>query len=193
MISYLTGKVISKDTSYITILTPGGVGYDVYLSKLRVLETVVNSDLDVHVYMKVSDTNMQLFGFIDTDEREFFSKLISVKSVGPKSAMHILSLGSIDEIQGAITRGDVNYLTAIQGMGKKTAERIVVELKGKLKVSISNNNDSIADGEILRDVVDALVAMGYSKEEARATIKNIDAKDKTMDVLLREALSGSVK
>jgi holliday junction DNA helicase RuvA len=192
MISYLTGKVISKSQLYITLLTSGGVGYDVYLSKLRVLETVVNSNLDVHVYMKVSDTNMQLFGFIDTKEREFFSKLISVKSVGPKSAMHILSLGSVDEIQGAITRGDVKYLTTIQGMGKKTAERIVVELKGKLKVNISHD-DSVADGEILRDVVDALVSMGYTKEEARSTVKNLDSKDKTTDMLIREALSFNAK
>jgi len=189
MISFLKGSIVQKGSDYITVLTIGGVGYDISMSKLRVLETSIGQEISVHTYLKVSDTNMQLFGFTDVAEREFFSQLISVKSVGPKSAIHILSLGSLQEIQGAITRGDVNYLTAVQGMGKKTAERIVVELKGKLHGKI-DHDDSIVDGEILRDVVDALIAMGYTKDEARATVKELDTKDKTVDTLLREALSG---
>ena len=187
MITYLKGTILNKDENSITLLTSGGVGYSIMMAKHRVLDAKFGAECGVHTYLKVSDTKMELYGFFEPSERAFFSQLISVKSVGPKSALHILSLGSVDEIQQAITRGDINYLTAIQGMGKKTAERIVVELKGKIK-STQEHDDSVGDGEVLRDVVDALVAMGYTKDEARSTVKNLNTKDKTTDQVLRMAL-----
>lgn len=187
MISLLTGKIVGKGPESATILTSGGVGYSVRMSPLQLAGFEIGKEISIPTFLKVSDSALELFGFESHSHRAFFSLLISVKSVGPKSAMHILSLGSIDQIQSAIARGDVDYLTAVQGMGKKTAERIVVELKSKVNVGDPSNIFS-GDSTILSEVVDGLIAMGYSKDDAKATVQALDSAEKTTEQLLREAL-----
>jgi len=140
-----------------------------------------------YTYLRVSDQAQDLYGFETLEERDFFILLMTVSGVGPKSALNILSLGSMDNIKSAIARGDVKYLTAVQGMGKKTAERVVVELKSK----ISGANLDVpgeAMGGALGDVVGALVSMGYSPDEARQAAQELDPADKTSEELVREAL-----
>lgn len=187
MIAYLTGTVIHKEKQTITLLTEGGVGYDVMLSPLHASEVKKDDTLAIPVFLRVAETAQDLYGFQNWDGRSFFSLLLTVKGVGPKSAMNILSLGSIDEIKSAIARKDAAYLTAVQGMGKKTAERLCVELQSKIGAVVGGGSDEQV-GDALRDVIDGLVAMGYSKDDAVAAAKQLDVSGKSVEALLRDAL-----
>mgnify|MGYP001587533357 FL=1 len=154
------------------ILTTGGVGYEVFLSPLKLVRFTTGAPIKLLTYLKVSDSALDLYGFETGSEREFFMLLLTVSGIGPKSAMTIMSAGSINEIGDAIGRGDVKYLTAVQGMGKKTAERLVVELKTKIMDHGTRNMEQFDSGS-LGEVVDALVSMGYSTDEARRTAKDL--------------------
>jgi Holliday junction DNA helicase RuvA len=192
MISYLSGTVIAKAKQSVTLQTSGGVGYEVFLSPLQVLEQTVGQKADFYTYLKVSDSDLQLFGFATIEAKAFFTLLLTVSGVGPKTAQNILSLGSHAEIQSAIARGDVKYLTGVSGLGKKTAERLVVELKGKIGNQESGIKNQESSG-MLTEVVDALVSMGYSREEARAAIETIDSTVTKTEDALRLALKAIKK
>jgi len=187
MISYLTGKIIDKQNQKITVLTTGGVGYEVGLVPLQYLGTEVGQEISLHTYLAIRENAQELYGFQNLAEKDLFLKFLDVSGVGPKTALHLLSLGTVNEISGAIARGDVEYLTKVSGVGRKTAERIVVELKAKMQNADFKMQNSEAS-ENLGEVVEALVSLGYSKDEARQVVKNLDAKDKTSEQLLREAL-----
>lgn len=188
MISLLKGTVQSFTNDAIVLMTAGGVGYEIKV-KSEKLKVKSGEEVSLYTYLKVSENAMELYGFETMEEKAFFSLLLSVSGVGPKSAVNILSLGSIENIQDAILRKDVQYLTAVQGMGKKTAERLVVELKSKIK---KNGSSNVAGGEkvgdALSEVIDGLAAMGYSKEEAKAAAQALDPDGKSTEALLREAL-----
>lgn len=187
MISYITGKIVHKQNQKVTVLTSGGVGYLVGVMPMLFLELVLNSEVNLYTYLAVRENALDLYGFKDLSERDLFMKFLDVTGIGPKTALHLLSLGTVDEISGAIGRGDVDYLTKVSGIGRKTAERIIVELKGKM-ISGRDTGYGIRDDGQLGEVVDALVSLGYSREEARDLIKDLDSKDKTSEALLREAL-----
>mgnify|MGYP001592010909 FL=1 len=187
MIALLSGTVLSKHANRLVLLTSGGVGYDVFMTPLRLTTYMVGKEATVHTYLKVSDSDLQIYGFGTLEERDFFTLLLTVSGVGPKTASNVLSLGSIPEIQSAIGRGDVKYLTAVSGLGKKIAERLVVELKSKLG-HVTSNNEKTGDSTMIGEVIDALESMGYSREEAKDILMQIDSKDKTTEQLLRLAL-----
>lgn len=187
MISYITGKILNKQNQKLTILTGSGVGYEVMVMPLFYLDLEEGAEVGLHTYLAVRENALDLFGFQNLEEKDLFLKFLSVSGVGPKTAMHLLSLGTVAEISSAIGRGDVEYLTKVSGVGKKTAERIVVELKSKLQ----NSEFRIQNGEVgenLGEVIDALVSLGYSKEEARMIVKGLDSKGKTSEELVKEAL-----
>lgn len=187
MISYITGTIQSTSKDSIIVLTSGGIGYEVLLTAVHAMEQRIGTSIALHTYLRVTDSTHTLYGFFSTHEKDFFELLISVSGVGPKSAMNILALGSIDEISNAIARKDVKYLTAVQGMGKKTAERLVVELKNKVDaVSVASDDD--VDGTVMSEVIDALVAMGYGKSDAVEIVKQLDTKDKKTEQVLKDAL-----
>src|SRR3989339_1862887 len=189
MISFISGIVKFKGKSYVTVLTSSGVGYEVNVTTSFLAEVKIGEELEIYTYLKVAETALELFGFRNLEEKTFFELLISVKGLGPRGALNILALGSLDEIQDAIGRGDVSYLTQVSGIGRKTAERLVVELKNKIGKSLKVNfDDNEKVGDKLSDVVEALVAMGHTKEDAREIVKNLDTQDKTVEQLLKEAL-----
>lgn len=190
MIALLSGVVVEKTSTGILLETSGGVGYEIILTTSDVSEIGLGSSIKIFTHLKVSDSAQELFGFQTGAARDFFKILLTVSGIGPKSAMNILSLGDIENIQGAIARGDVKYLTSVQGMGKKTAERLVVELKNKFIVR-GNAGQSIGgtiDSGPLGEVVEGLMAMGYSQAEAREVVQNLDSAGKNSEGLLREAL-----
>jgi len=193
MISFIQGKIINKKENSVTVLTAGWVGYEVKMQASKCLILEVGNELGIHTYLKVSDSAMDLYGFETLAEKDFFELLISVSGVGPKSALNILELGSMADIQKAISRSDVDYLTKVSGIGKRTAERIVVELKSKIKDSGVRSKELTKDGGVMGDAIDGLVALGYSKEEARLVVKDLDTEGKTGEQLLREALKGMGK
>lgn len=187
MISFLQGKIISIHAHKLVLLTQGGVGYELSMQTDKLSKLTVGDMCGVHTYMRVGENLMELFGFENLEEKAFFELLISVNGVGPKSALNIMGLGSIDQIKQAIARQDVAYLTQVSGIGRKTAERMVVELKSKVgKFDVGVERSVV--GDKLGDVVDALVSMGYSKEEAREVVKDIDVGEMKMEEILKMVL-----
>ena len=189
MIGLVAGIVLEKNGPMLLVETSGGVAYEIVMTAARAAEAMVGASVRVFTYLKVSDSAQELFGFSNTTERDFFKLLLTVSGIGPKSALNILGLGSIENIQAAIGRGDGAYLTGVQGMGKKTAERVVVELKTKLKGASTNEGElPVGAVDLLGDVVDGLIAMGYSANEARQATQSLSVVGKTSEQLLREVL-----
>lgn len=190
MIGLVAGNLLEKNGQTLLVETSGGVAYEIYVTPTCAAEIGLGAPLRLYTYLRVSDSAQELFGFATTAERDFFRLLLSVSGIGPKSALNILGLGSIANIQAAIARGDIAYLTSVQGMGKKTAERVVVELKAKLK-GVASVEGELPTGatDVLGDVVDGLVAMGYSASEARQAAQSLSVVGKDGGQLLREALA----
>jgi Holliday junction DNA helicase RuvA len=168
MIASLQGKIIHKDNKYI-VLDVSGVGYKVFLTSDAIHSLKQGFETMFWIYMVVRDDAMELYGFIEKRDKDFFELLISVSGIGPKGAQNILSLASVDTLINSIKGGSVAHLVKISGIGKKTAEKIVLELRDKLgAVDI----DSVeVSGDI--DVIEALKALGYSPEEARDVLRKI--------------------
>ena len=188
MISLIQGKVVSKVNNELTVMTAGGVGYRIMASPAALANTLVGNDATLSTFMVVKEDAMDLFGFANLAEKELFKNFLTVSGVGPKTALHLLELGSVEEITLAIGRSDVDYLTKVSGIGKKTAERIVVDLKNKVAKGISDAGVKLAAGDAMTDVIDALVTLGYSALQARDAVKKLDADGKNSEQLLREVL-----
>lgn len=184
MIAYLEGKIIGKNKNSVVILTANGVGYEVFVMPALLAKLQTGGLAKLHTFFQVREDSQDLYGMESKNELEFFKLLISVSGVGPKSALHIMALGDIEEIQNAIGKKDLAFLTKVSGIGKKIAERIVVELKDKL--TILEKTDGY-QGTKLGDIMDALTGLGYSVIEAREAVKQI--KDTTdTGAALKEAL-----
>lgn len=193
MISLVQGKIISKKEEELVIMTSGGVGYHMRVSPATLAAAQVGAEVQIETYLVVKEDALDLYGFVSNAERELFKNFISVSGVGPKTAVHLLALGSVEEITLAIGRGDVDYLTKVSGIGKKTAERIVVDLKSKVAKGLSDAGikNVVAGGaatDAISDVIDALVTLGYSVLDAREVVKKLDPTGKTTEQLLKEAL-----
>lgn len=168
MIATLKGKILHKDNKYI-ILDVGGVGYKIFLSSDSIHSVKHDKEIMFWIHMVVRDDSMDLYGFIEKKEKDFFELLISVSGIGPKGAQNILSLASVDTLINSIKSGSVAHLVKISGIGKKTAEKIVLELRDKLG-SVDVDSAEVS-GDI--DVIEALKALGYSPEQARDVLRKI--------------------
>lgn len=185
MIGYLEGKVLFKGERYV-ILDVGGVGYKIFVAAgmRKNLESEKNAKLLTHLHVK--ENALELYGFLHQAELDFFESLISISGIGPKSALGVMALAPVDAIKRAISSGDTSYLTKVSGIGRKTAEKIVLELKDRLgfgKVFFA--------GEEFKedaDILDALISLGYSQKEAREMIQRIPQDIKGRDKRLKEAL-----
>ncbi|MCF6276933.1 MAG: Holliday junction branch migration protein RuvA [Candidatus Magasanikbacteria bacterium] len=187
MIAFLSGKLIGKTKTSFVVLAGEGVGYEIRVVPTFLVQKNIGDKVELFTFLKVAENALDLYGFESLEQKGFFELLISVSGVGPKSGLHILTLGSIKEISSAIARKDVSYLTQVSGIGKKTAERMIVELRSKIE-KLVDAGEMEADNGALADVVDGLVSMGYSKAEARAAAKRIKDPNKNSEALLREAL-----
>ncbi len=190
MIALINGKVVSNNGFEAVILTAGGVGYRVMVSPSAMNLCTVGSEVSLETYLVVREDVLDLFGFANDLEKKLFKNFVSVSGVGPKTALHLLSLGSVAEIALAIGRGDLEYLTKVSGIGKKTAERIVVELREKMSKEQKSFGEVIVggDNQAVTDATEGLITLGYSAMQARDVIKQLDVKNKTSEQLLREAL-----
>ncbi len=175
MIGFIEGIIDSVEDGRLTV-NVNGVGYEMVVSNSVISGQLRKGDTTrVLTYLYVREDAMQLFGFSSREEKALFLHLISVSGIGPKSAMTVLSAFEIKKLVVAITKGDLAYLTSVPGIGKKTAERIVVELKEKLAKAYSvdaqdNMLLSGEDTESSKDAVSALMALGYSAKEARTAV-----------------------
>lgn len=174
MISRLRGIVLEKNPPLV-VLDIQGVGYEAQVS-MQTFYTlpVVGEEVQLYTQLVVREDAHLLFGFSSREERETFQALVKVSGIGAKSALGILSALTSDELAMAIANEDIKRLTAAPGIGKKTAERLVLELRGKLVGN--NHNDSLlipAVNSQHDDIINTLIALGYSDKEARSACKNL--------------------
>ncbi len=177
MIAYLKGKIIDK-TENLVVLEVGGIGYEVNISLNTNLSISNKTECELFTYMQVRDDGIFLFGFSTKQEKELFLKLITVSGVGPKMAITILGGASLTDIITAIVCEDSAMLSKFKGVGKKTAERIILELKEKVNTSMSEQG-SVFDNTIsldlknnvIEDTIMALIALGLSKSDAVKKIR----------------------
>ncbi len=180
MIITLQGKITHKFEEGV-VLDVNGVGYEVFLSSSILSEVKVGQEVTFWTYEHIREDSHDMYGFQTRNELEMYRKLVSVSGVGPKTGLHILALGDVAEIEGLIDRGDVEMITRVKGIGRKTAQKIILELKGKL-VQIKGQ-DSKTD-----DVVTALVGMGVDRQAAREAASEASKTEKTVEGRLKEAL-----
>lgn len=171
MISYLKGKIINKSLNY-AIIEVAGLGYQVFVGENLSNELKINTETELYTHHQVREEVSDLYGFKNLEDLELFGLLLSVSGVGPKSALGVLSIASTSDIKEAIVRGDANLLTKVSGIGKKTAERLVLELKTK----VLRINNGILEISSLgsSDEIDALMSLGYSLNEARTAFNLVD-------------------
>lgn len=168
MIGYLKGKVIDRGVDRLIIET-GGVGYEVNVpANLK----LVGEEAEIFIYTHVREDQFSLFGFKDKESLSFFKNLLSVSGIGPKVALAIVGSASVESLKDSISKGDPSMLSAVSGVGKKTAEKAVIELKGRLGYTGSGEifTDSGAD-----EVVDALSGLGFQRVEIVEGLKRIPA------------------
>lgn len=168
MIAYLQGKILQKTVNYI-VLENAGIGYKVFPTP-AVLEQPLGSTVSLYIHHKSSDDGQTLFGMPDFGNLQFFELLISVTGVGPKMALTIISAAQMDILQQAIMNNDSDVFTRMSGVGKKTAERIILELRNKITGGVL---DSMATGS--SDLYDALISLGYNPREARDAMTKVDS------------------
>ncbi len=195
MIAYLQGQLHETGPDYV-ILLAGGVGYQVYLSKTALAKLPPpGSDIQLNIHTVVREDSLSLYGFHHIPEKELFLKLLQVSGVGPKLALTIISGLPAEELADAIKKEDLIRLTAIPGIGKKTAERLIVELKDKIfglfaKPSQDSRGSAISPpASISEEAVSALMNLGYTRQEAQSALKSIPKSNELpLEVLVREGL-----
>jgi holliday junction DNA helicase RuvA len=180
MIAHLRGKLIHKQPGQ-AIVEAAGVGYDVTISVPTFTALpVVAGEVALHIHTQVREDQISLFGFLEREEKRLFEKLITVSGVGPKLAITLLSGLSADRVVQAIRAQDHAQLTRIPGVGKKLAERLVVELKDKLNDFAVAPAHVTVQGAAVEDVLSALVNLGYQRPAAEKAIEQAVAKDKDL-------------
>lgn len=198
MIGYIKGTVEGILSDGI-LLENGGIGYQIHTSGMVLASLSVHQDCKMYTYLHVREDELSLFGFPTMDELNTFKLLLSVNGIGPKAALSILSVLSVQDLAYAVMMGDTKTITKANGIGAKGANRIVMELKDKLsvedfvKASDEAYTDSVLRAEVSRDSIQdtvlALVSLGYSDSDALRAIKQVPgAEDMEAEVLLKAAL-----
>lgn len=173
MIGHLKGALIHQDLKSV-ILDVAGVGYKIHTNTAS-LESQNGKTLAFWTYLAVRENALDLYGFVTKDELGFFELLLTVSGIGPKSAMGILSVATLQNLRHAISTGDTSHLTKVSGIGKKNAEKIVLELKDKLEGWTGDGTGFVSDDV---DALEALKSLGYGEREAREALKKVvDGKD----------------
>lgn len=190
MISYIRGELIAIEEEKV-IVEVNGVGFGIFMpaQSMNLLPTI-GEEVKLHTYMNVREDAMQLFGFLTKDDLNVFKLVIGVSGIGPKGGLSILSELSPDELRFAVMSHDVKAISASQGIGKKTAEKLIIELKDKLsiedvlqRVEDSETRTSVSanhqDNQIQAEAIQALVALGYGNSEALRAVKKVDITEET--------------
>lgn len=171
MISHLTGKIIHTDERFV-VLETAGVGYKVFTSSENLSILKKNPDAcSMWTYLAVRENALDLYGFLEKAELDFFELLITISGIGPKTAIGILSVTTIQNLRQAIGTGETSHLTKISGIGKKIAEKIVLELRDKIDFLDSEKDSGNMRDE--SDAIEGLKALGYQEREAREALKKI--------------------
>lgn len=197
MIALINGVLIQKTTSH-TVIEANGVGYRVFVPLTTFYELPEKGQkVTLNIYTHVKDDAIHLFGFYNSEERDLFQLMISVSGIGPKLAINILSGISGQELLSALSKGDARRLMAIPGIGKKVAERMILELKDKacrltaFETAVKMENEPVTGDGIRDDALSALINLGYKEQLAVKIIDKLsnEIQEKhTLDMLLKRAL-----
>lgn len=190
MLSYIKGKVTEAGENTL-VVECGGLGYELLVSRGAASAAAVGSEVKLPVYLSVSETGAALYGFKDAAEKDMFLKLIGISGIGAKMAIGILSGMGVNDLIAAIARGDVKGLSGIKGIGKKTAERIALELRDKIGAEIADMGEKVGVTPGIvpdEDAVLALMALGFNKNEAVSAVARVHGEGLTTEQIVFMAL-----
>jgi Holliday junction DNA helicase RuvA len=168
MIGSIQGKIQHKGVGFL-ILETSGVGYRIFVTPPLHFETKIGGNLNLLIHTYVREDQISLYGFQTLPELEFFEQLLTVSGIGPKSALGIMSISSLDMIKSAIASGDAGLFKKVSGIGTKTAERVIVELREKLK----SQGHATPVAQEHTEALEALMALGYKEQQAREALKEV--------------------
>lgn len=199
MISYVRGELAAVEEQK-AIVDVGGIGYGIYMPNQALSRLPrPGNEVKIYTYFSVREDAMQLFGFLTRDDLEIFRLVIGVSGIGPKGGLNILSSMSPDELRFAVMSGDAKAISAAPGIGKKTAEKLILELKDKINIeemldraaygeSVPAENEAAAGEGIQAEAVQALVALGYGSAESMKAVKKAADSCESVEELLKKAL-----
>lgn len=185
MIGKIKGKLVEISGNLALIETSSGLSFEVFLTSKIIAKTKIDSFIDIYTYLQVREDAFVLYGFKEKKEYEIFKMLLGVSGVGPKTAFNIVSFVNYDEFILSIKTNNIDYLTRIPGLGKKTAMKIALELSAKLKSEFELKNLVLSEEDKI--VVDALVSLGFKSQEAKKIISHLP-KNLSLEEKIKEAL-----
>ena len=197
MIAYVKGELVEVLEEQV-VIDVQGIGYGIFMS-MNTLETLpdIGTEIKVHTYMNVKEDDMQLFGFLSKDELATFSLVISVNGIGPKGGLNVLSTLTPDELRFAVAANDAKAIAKSPGIGKKTAEKLILELRDKLHLEdvllqgepLGKPSTQVSASNAQKEAIQALVALGYGSTEATKAVRSVAInEDVEVEYLLKQAL-----
>lgn len=194
MIAFLKGKILSKDPSSV-LIDVNGIGYEVRISLNTYSEMGEKEEIEIHTHLHVKEDSHTLFGFTGIDEKKVFLQLISINGVGPNTALMLLSSLRSDELKNAIMNSEVKTIQSVKGIGAKTAQRIILELKDKLPSELLDEDaiKSVHSNNTRRsEALSALLTLGYSKAAAEKAIEKV-MREQGSDIALEDLIKHVLK
>ncbi|NLG52932.1 MAG: Holliday junction branch migration protein RuvA [Clostridiales bacterium] len=194
MFYYLKGEITHKDSGF-TVIDVGGVGYKCSVSLNTLSKLGIGAKTTLYTHMYVREDLQELYGFSDTEELNCFKMLIGISGVGPKAALSVLSAITPQQLALSVATGDEKPLLTAQGIGKKLAMRIILELKDKIssEQSVSAGVSYVPISDSAGEASAALAVLGYSRDEISAALKGVDTANLTVEEIVRSALKGLMK
>jgi len=195
MFSYISGELVHKQES-IAVIENNGIGYEIMVSNNTLCELEdVGSFTKLFIYFQVKEDGIALFGFATLEEKQMFLNLITVSGVGPKMALGLLSGMRLSELGKAIICGDVGIICKVKGCGKKTAERIIIDLKDKIDAFGIAMNDSkemftLISNKNIDEAVEVLSSLGMNKNEAIRLARSVSEEDDSVETIVAKSLKG---
>lgn len=184
MIGRIEG-IVSAIRPGFAIISAGGIGYKVAATRQTLASLKQEKDAALWTHLAVREDALDLYGFIEEEELRVFNLLLSVPGIGPRSALSVLDIAPVETLRSAIAAGNASYLTKVSGIGKKTAEKIILELKEKIGVGSEHAARAMSGDE---EALEALRALGYSTQEAREALRKVPNEVEGSSARLREAL-----
>jgi Holliday junction DNA helicase RuvA len=193
MIAYLEGKMYRHGEDYVVVKV-GGIGYKVYMPASFQERLTPGDEVEIHTYNYVREDAITLYGFATLDELEIFERMLGVSRIGPKVALAVLGTMQVEDFKLAVINGDVNSLTEVKGIGKKTAKRLILELQEKVEITemtgTAGGREVGSDNKV-NEAVQGLVNLGYTKTQAQKAVSKIlgDNKDLSVEEAIKESLN----
>ena len=184
MIGHLEGTTLVLRPGF-AIISAGGVGYKVFATRETLAAMKTGGDVKLWTHLAVRENSLDLYGFKNEEELRLFDLLLGVSGIGPKSALAIVDIAAVETLQSAIAAGNAGYLTKVSGIGKKTAEKIILELRDKVGVGVDASGRALSGDE---EALEAMRSLGYSQSEAREALRKVSSDIEKSSDRLREAL-----